>query len=107
MLERSFQNNYNLSDFSFVYNLNEDDLNLFFDVTDFAIESMVEVINESREYTNSLSSDQLKEVVDYFYKILDVYTDYELYEECNDIVFVINTCEDRLKNLDEKVGNMN
>jgi len=107
MLERLFQNDYSPIDFSFVYQLKEEDLNMFFDVTDFAIESIVDIIKESQVYVNQLPLAQAKEVVAYFYRLLDLYTDYELYEECDDIVFVINTLEGHVKIMEEKVGNMN
>ncbi len=102
----SFSTSYNDDvDFSFVYNLDEDNLNLFFEIIDLSIEEMADAIDkdlkEGEVYLHSLSYDQNIQIHSYYTKLLDVYTDYELFEECEDIVFILNT----LEKYQEKVGN--
>ena len=93
-------------DFSFVYELDEDTLNLFFDIVDLSIEEMADVIQKDLEqgevYLYSLSHDRNIEIHGFYNRLLDLYTDYELYEECEDIVFILNN----LEKYQEKVGNV-
>ena len=103
MHEQFQQQDFSDVDFSFVYELDETTLNFFFEVTDFAIESMREMIEQDESYLSNLTPEQVIEIRDYYEKLLNLYTDYELFEECEDIVFVITTME----NLVQEVGNMN
>lgn len=103
MHEQFQQQDFSDVDFSFVYELDETTLNFFFEVTDFAIESMREVIEQDREYTDKLTPEQVIEIREYYEKLLNLYTDYDLFEECEDILFVINAME----NLTQEVGNVN
>lgn len=93
-------------DFSFVYELDEDSLNLFFDIVDLSIEEMSDVIVKDLEqgevYLHSLSYDQNLQIHAFYSKLLDLYTDYELYEESEDIVFILNN----LARYQEKVGSV-
>lgn len=102
MHEQFQQQDFSDIDFSFVYEMDEPTLNFFFEVTGFAIESMRGVIEEDPNYLTSLTSDQATEIRDYYLKLLNLYTDYELFEECEDIVSVINSMENYLL----EVGNM-
>lgn len=102
MHEQFRQTDYSDVDFSFVYELDENTLNFFFEVTDFAIESMREIIEQDPGYTAALTQEQIVEIRDYHEKLLNLYTDYELFEECEDILVIINSME----NLIQKVGNM-
>lgn len=101
------QTNFEPVDFRFVYSLEEDDLNFFFDITDFGVESMVEVIKEDKNYVTGLQPGRVDEIIAYFNSLLELYTDFELYEECEDILFVLNTMEDYKKDSSEQVGNVN
>lgn len=93
-------------DFSFVYDLDEESLNLFFDIIDLSIEEMADVIQKDLEqgevYLYSLSYERNIEIYGFYSRLLDLYTDYELYEECEDIVFILNN----LEKYQEKVGNV-
>jgi len=102
MHEQFQQTDFSDIDFSFVYQLDETTLNFFFEVTDFAIESMREMIEQDESYLTSLTSDKVIEIRDYYEKLLNLYTDYELFEECEDILFVLNIME----NLAQGVGNV-
>lgn len=92
-------------DFSFVYELDEDSLNLFFDIVDLSIEEMYDVIkkdlDQGETYLHSLSYDRNIQIHAFYSKLLDLYTDYELYEECDDLVFILST----LEKYQEGVGN--
>lgn len=101
MHEQFQQQDFSDVDFSFVYQLDETTLNFFFDVTDFAIESMREIIEQDEAYLENLTPEKVLEIRNYYEKLLDLYTDYELFEECEDIVFVINIME----NLTQEVAN--
>lgn len=101
MHEQFQQQDFSDVDFSFVYQLDETTLNFFFEVTDFAIESMREMIEQDETYLKSLTPEKALEIRDYYEKLLDLYTDYELFEECEDIVYVINVME----NLTQEVAN--
>lgn len=93
-------------DFSFVYQLDEDTLNMFFDIIDLSIEEMADAIQKDLEqgeiYLHSLSYERNVEIHGFYSRLLDLYTDYELYEECEDIIFILNN----LEKYQEKVGNM-
>lgn len=102
MHEQFQQQDFSNVDFSFVYELDENTLNFFFEVTDFAIESMKEMIEEDASYCEGLSLEQAIEIRDYYERLLDLYTDYELFEECEDIIAVIS----KMENLIEQVGDM-
>lgn len=102
MHEQFQQQDFSDVDFSFVYELDENTLNFFFEVTDFAIESMREMIEEDESYLSNLTPEQVIEIRNYYEKLLNLYTDYELFEECEDILFVLNTME----NLIQEVGNV-
>jgi hypothetical protein len=101
MHEQFQQQDFSDVDFSFVYQLDETTLNFFFEVTDFAIESMREMIEQEEAYVKNLTPEQVLEIQSYYEKLLNLYTDYELFEECEDIVFVINIME----NLTQEVAN--
>jgi hypothetical protein len=103
MHEQFQQQDFSDVDFSFVYELDETTLNFFFEVTDFAIESMREMIEQDEYYLSNLTPEQVIEIRDYYEKLLNLYTDYELFEECEGILFVIHTME----NLVQEVGNVN
>ena len=103
MHEQFQQTDFSDIDFSFVYQLDETTLNFFFEVTDFAIESMREMIEQDESYLNSLTPVKVIEIRDYYEKLLNLYTDYELFEECEDILFILNIME----NLTLEVGNIN
>ncbi len=102
----SFQENSNDVDFSFVYELDEDSLNLFFDLVDVSITEVADMIdNDIRQgevYLHSLTLDQNLQMYAYYTSLLDLYTDFELFEECEEIIFILNT----LKKYQEKVGNV-
>ena len=103
MHEQFQQQDFSDVDFSFVYDLDETTLNFFFEVTDFAIESMREVIEQDKSYLSNLTPEKVIEIRNYYEKLLNLYTDYELFEECEDILFVSNAME----NLTQEVGNVN
>jgi len=63
---------------------------------------MREMIEQDESYLTSLTSDKVIEIRDYYEKLLNLYTDYELFEECEDILFVLNIME----NLAQGVGNV-
>jgi hypothetical protein len=100
------QEDYSDVDFSFVYELDEDSLNFFFEVTDVAIAAMIENIEENPNYVDEVSSERCLEIVNYFMKLLDLYTDYELYEECDELLIIIEAFQNRLEKDQEIVGNM-
>lgn len=107
MLEQfRHQENFSPIDFSFVYGLDENTLNFFFEITDVAISAMVESIEEDPTYGPNLSPERSLEIQAYFRDLLELYTDYELYEECEDILFIINTLEGSSNKSEEIVGNM-
>jgi len=85
-------------DFSFVYELDENSLDIFFSITDMAIEAVKEALREDalkdNVFLKGLSASQLEEMITYYTKLLDLYTDYELYEECEPLAEVLNTLED-------------
>lgn len=93
-------------DFSFVYGLDEDNLNLFFNVIDLSIQEFADVIRRALllddKYLRSLKLTQTLEMIAFYNRLLELYTDYELYEECEEILFII----DSLENAKEQVGNM-
>ena len=93
-------------DFSFVYTLDEVGVNMFFEIIDLAVVEMSNVIYEDlgsgERYLKSLPQEQNLQIHSYYSKLLKLYTDFELYEECEDIKFVI----ENLEKYQEKVGNM-
>lgn len=93
-------------DFSFVYDLDEDSLNMFFEVIDLAVITMTDAIQKDIDggevYLSSLTAEQNSYMFMYYSKLLELYTEYELYEECEDIKYIL----DNLKRYQEKVGNM-
>lgn len=91
MHAKPLQTDFSPVDFSFVYRLDDDSLNFFFETTDAAIESILELVERDTTYINTLSTDQKTEMVDYFNDLLKVYSDYELYEECGDILKIIGS----------------
>lgn len=108
MLEQfRHQEDFSDIDFSFVYELDEDTLNFFFDVTDLAIEAMEESIESDPNYVPGVSDEKNLQIQNYFRKLLELYTDYELYEECESIITILDTFENYLKNKQEKVANVN
>ncbi len=100
------QEDYSDVDFSFVYELDEDSLNFFFEVTDVAVEAMIENIEENPNYVAEVSPEKGLEIVNYFMKLLDLYTDYELYEECDELLIIVTAFQDRIEKDKEEVGNM-
>ena len=68
---------------------------------------MLEVVEENDEYVNNLKLDQAKEIVLYYDKLLELYSDFELYEECEDIVMISDKVRDFIEKSEEIVGNMN
>jgi hypothetical protein len=64
---------------------------------------MREMIEQDESYLNSLTPVKVIEIRDYYEKLLNLYTDYELFEECEDILFILNIME----NLTLEVGNIN
>ena len=102
MFESFQQTDFSDIDFSFVTTLDEPSLNFFFEVTDFAVQTMKEMIKTDRSYVANLSPVQNQEITTYYTKLLDLYTDYELYEECTDILFVLNSLEEIVGSLQEK-----
>lgn len=93
-------------DFSFVYELDEDSLNLFFNLVDVSITEVADVIDtdikQGETYLYSLTPDQRNEMYIYYSKLLELYTDFELFKECEEIVFILNS----LKKYQGEVGNM-
>lgn len=102
MFESFQQTDFSDIDFSFVSTLDEPSLNFFFEVTDFAVQAMKEMIMTDRSYVANLPLVQNQEITTYYNKLLDLYTDYELYEECTDILFVLNSLEEIVGSLQEK-----
>ena len=102
MFESFQQTDFSDIDFSFVSTLDEPSLNFFFEVTDFAVQAMKEMIMTDRSYVAKLPLVQNQEITTYYNKLLDLYTDYELYEECADILFVLNSLEEIVGSLQEK-----
>lgn len=80
-------------DFSFVYSLDENTLNLFFDITDLTISAMIESIEGDVDYVSKVTPEKNLEIQAYFSNLLELYTDYELYDECEGIIQIINTFE--------------
>lgn len=105
-MQEHFLANIDSLDFSFVSTLSDDELNMFFEVLDLAIESMRDTVRDDlangSKNLSMLSLDQLDTMTDYYSAILEIYTDYELYEECGDILYIL----DSLKDYKEKVGSM-
>jgi len=89
---------YSNVDFSFVYDLDENGLDIFFGVTDTSIAAMKEALQEDalrdNQYLKSLTTPQLEEIIEYYTRLLDLYTDFELYEECENLVEVLDIIED-------------
>ena len=101
------QHDYSDIDFSFVYELDEDTLNFFFEVTDVAVAAMIETLEEDPDYPSTVSEEKNQEIQKYFRNLLDLYTDYELYEECEDIVTIMDAFENHSPGKNEEiVGNM-
>jgi hypothetical protein len=96
----------NGTDLSFVYKLDEDMLNLFFEIIDYSVVTMAEMIEKdlqgSGDYLQRLTLEQNQEICKFHRQLLQLYTDYELYEECKEIKFIIES----LENYQEKVGSL-
>jgi len=96
----------NGTDLSFVYKLDEDMLNLFFEIIDYSVVTMAEIIEKdlqgSKEYLQHLPLEQNQEICRFHRQLLQVYTDYELYEECKEIKFIVES----LENYQEEVGSL-
>jgi len=106
MLEGFQQTDFSDIDFSFVSTLDEESLNFFFEVTDYAVQAMKQMIETDRAYVTNLPLVQNQEITIYYNKLLNLYTDYELYEECSDILFVLNSLEGALETPKEIVGSL-
>jgi len=108
MNKQFLQTDFSPTDFSFVYDLNQEELELFFNVTDIAIETMLDVLSESsEEFLKSLNPDQAVQIVSYYNQLLDLYSDYDLFEDCEDIASILLTIEDYFEKNQEEVGNVN
>ena len=82
-------------DFSYVKDLDEFSSSVFFSILDSAIDTMQSAIQKDLdnggEYLQSLTTEQKAEMYTYYSKVLNLYTEYELYEECEGIKFILET----------------
>jgi len=93
-------------DLSIMKDLDESTLSMFFDVLDLAIESMKTFLDEDiangRTYLDSLTLDQIDATQDYYFRLLDVYMEYEQSDDIQDLMDILIALEIQ-KN---KVGSM-
>ena len=94
-------------DLDFINSLDEDSLTMFFEIIDIAVVNMSDVIIEDLSkdeiYLKSLPLNQNLQIHAYFSKLLELYIQHELYEECEDIKFILS----HLERYQEIVGNTN
>jgi hypothetical protein len=84
-------------DLSIMKDLDESSLNMIFDVLDLAIESMKTFLDEDiangRAYLDSLTLDQINATQDYYFRLLDVYMEYEQSDDIQDLMDILIALE--------------
>jgi len=84
-------------DLSIMKDLDESSLNMIFDVLDLAIESMKTFLDEDiangRTYLDGLTLDQINATQDYYFRLLDVYMEYEQSDDIQDLMDILIALE--------------
>lgn len=83
----------------FVKGLDDNSFELFFNTTDFAIESMNDMLvaDTNDEWLRGLSIEQIGSLFQYFESLLDIYVYFEYFEECKSLEYIISKLENSIK----------
>ena len=90
---------YDDADFEFLSKVSPDMIYTVFDILDIAVMGVWEAIeSDPEEFLKKLDLKQATSMQAYFKKLLDLYTQYEFYEESVEIVLILDQLEKKVVN---------
>jgi hypothetical protein len=90
---------YEDADFEFLSKVSPEMIDTVFDILDIAVMGMWEAMeSDPEEFLKKLDPKQATSMQAYFKKLLDLYTQYEFYEESVEIVLILDQLEKKIVN---------
>lgn len=90
---------YDDADFEFLSQVNPGMIDTVFDILDIAVMGVWEAMeSDPEEFLKKLDPKQATSMQAYFKKLLDLYTQYEFYEESIEIVLILDLLEKKIVN---------